>query len=407
MRVRDPVHGDILIDPAAKDVLATKAMQRLRGLKQLGLTHLVYPGCVHTRFDHSLGTYHMAKRLYHSSVDESCREELAAVSCAALLHDAAHMPFGHTLEEEFGLFGRHDRAERMTMVLNDTEVKSALLGHGLYDFVVNILLDTLPESRRYLTDIVKSTIDADVLDYLRRDAYFAGLVHNYDDRVLESFTVVDGRLVYRLVHKGLPRPDARSELVHLLRLRYYLTERLYYHHAKIAASVMLAKVVQKVGFSEAHLAQLTDELLLEDCRRHAVESSDHDLLSLFEALKWRRLYKRAFVHAADQSLLARFNNVRQFESLIAQKTGLNPIEVGVYCGPRGVLKEANITILTRRGCEPLSQGENGDIGELAEQYRRLPRFYVFAPADKVAPVRLAVEEMLNCRSEYRKDLTSL
>ena len=135
MRVRDPVHGDIVIDPAAKSILATKAMQRLRGIKQLGLTHLVYPGCVHTRFDHSLGTYHMAKRLYQSSVDSSCCEELAAVSCAALLHDASHMPFGHTLEEEFGLFGHHDCGERVSKVLHDEEVKDALARHGLYDVV--------------------------------------------------------------------------------------------------------------------------------------------------------------------------------------------------------------------------------------------------------------------------------
>jgi len=407
MRVRDPVHGDIVIDPAAKSVMATMAMQRLRGIKQLGLTHLVYPGCVHTRFDHSLGTYHMAKRLYQSSVEKPCGEELAAVSCAALLHDASHMPFGHTLEEEFGLFGRHDRSERMRRVLLDEEVKAVLVHHGLYDFVANILLEELPKSHYFLTDIVKSTIDADVLDYLRRDTYFAGLVHNYDDRVLDSFTVVDGRLVYRLVHKGLDRPDARSELVHLLRLRYYLTERLYYHHAKIAASVMLAKAVEKADFSESYLAGLTDELLLEKCRQQAVERSDHDLLALLAALKWRRLYKRAFVHATDDALLALWHDRHHFEAQVAHKAGLNPTEVGVYCGPQGVLKEANVTVLTRRGSLALSQGEYGDTRELAEQYGRLSRFYVFAPADKVEPVRTAVEAILNRRSEYRKDLTSL
>jgi len=407
MRVRDPVHGDIVIDPAAKSILATKAMQRLRGIKQLGLTHLVYPGCVHTRFDHSLGTYHMAKRLYQSSVDSSCCEELAAVSCAALLHDASHMPFGHTLEEEFGLFGHHDCGERVSKVLHDEEVKDALARHGLYDVVAKVLLDSLPQSHRYLTDIVKSTIDADVLDYLRRDAYFAGLVHNYDDRLLDGFTVVDGRLVYRLIHKGLDRPDARSELVHLLRLRYYLTERLYYHHAKISASVMLAKIVEKTGLGEAHLVGLTDELLLEECRQHAIQRSDHGLLALLEALKWRRLYKRAFVHAADKALFTLWQNRGSFEAQVAQKAGLNPIDVGIYCGPEGVLKEASVTVLTRRGSMPLSHSENGGTSDLAEQYGRLSRFYVFAPADKVEPVRMAVEEILDRKSEYRKDLTSL
>ncbi|MBT9157512.1 MAG: hypothetical protein DDT36_00494 [Firmicutes bacterium] len=407
MRVRDPIHGDIVIDQVAKELLDTQALQRLRGVKQLGLTHYVYPGCVHTRFDHSLGTYHMARRLYQGAVGNPCPTELLAVGCAALLHDVGHMPFGHTLEEEFSLFAKHDSKERLARVLSDTEVGVILSRAGLYGQVADILLETLPRAESYLSEIIKGTIDADVLDYLRRDAYFAGLVHDYDDRVLDNFSVRDGRLVYRLVHKGLDRPDARSELVHLLRLRYYLTERLYYHHAKLAAGTMLAKMVERAGFTEGELLALTDEGLLAQCLSRATERHDTALWALADNLRWRRLYKRAFVQVADDALALLWQQRFYYEGVIAEAVGLDPTEVGIYLGPRGVLKEAEVTVLTKRGSEPLSLEESGDIAALARQYAALARFYVFAPPDKTQQVRRVVEDMLGRPSEYRKDLMSL
>jgi len=407
MRIRDPVHGDITVDPVARELLDTKLLQRLRGIKQLGLTYLVYPGAVHTRFEHSLGTYHMAKRLYLTLNDEPSNATLVALGCAALLHDVGHLPYGHTLEEEFALFGKHDSKERITKALDTLEVKAILTRAGLFNEVSAILLDRLPRSQAYLTEIIKGTIDADVLDYLRRDAYFAGLVHNYDDRILDNFVVMDGRLIYRLVHKGLPRPDARSELVHLLRLRYYLTERLYYHHAKLSAGVMLAKLVTRAGFTEALLESMTDGELLERGLQRAKDRNDGQLMALAEGLSRRKLYKRAFVHTADRTLEQVWQDRGRFEELIADEAGLAKDEVGLYLGPRGVMKEAGVTVLTKDGCLPLASRESQDIEALALQYANLTRFYVFAPAEKSLVVRLAVERILGRTSEYRKDLTSL
>ncbi|MFN8642636.1 MAG: hypothetical protein U0802_13660 [Candidatus Binatia bacterium] len=78
--------------------------------------------------------------------------------------------------------------------------------------------------------MIASTVDADLLDYLRRDAYFTGLAHDYDDRVFRYFTVADDHLALSMVKHGMDRPDARSEVIQLLRMRYFLTERVYYHH---------------------------------------------------------------------------------------------------------------------------------------------------------------------------------
>ena len=408
MEIRDPIHGDIHVDKLAEELIDTAAMQRLRGIKQLGFTHLVYPGCVHTRFDHSLGTYHVAKLLYDKVVTQPDRLDRLALGAAALLHDVGHMPFGHTLEDEFALYPRHDSRERVRQVLELPELKNILETHGAYELVTKILFKELPYDRRYLSELVSSsTIDADVLDYLRRDAYFAGLVHNYDDRVLNNFEIIDGGLVYRLVNKGMERSDSRSELVHLLRLRYYLTERLYYHHAKVSAGVMVAKAVERAQITETELACLSDELLLHRCSLKANYLADAELLKLVLRLRNRNLYKRAFVAASDNTLLSHWHKRKTFEAAIATAAGITESEVGVYVGPLGVFKEASVPVLTRSGVHPWYLGEGADIAALNEQYRQLTRFYVFTPEEYVAKVQPIVEAMLGKPSEYQRDLISL
>jgi HD superfamily phosphohydrolase len=145
--VRDPIHGDIAITALEWRIIDTAAFQRLRYLMQLGPTHLVYPGAVHTRFNHSLGTLHWAERLvdiangnFQSYNDPSLGlmeiEPYPHVLCrlCALLHDVAHMPFGHTLEDEGNLAAPEwEDNKRTTLWLrNDTEdsseIASAIVG---------------------------------------------------------------------------------------------------------------------------------------------------------------------------------------------------------------------------------------------------------------------------------------
>src|SRR5438093_9977689 len=99
MLIRDPIHGDIVLTRMEEQVLDCAAVQRLRGIKQLGTASLVYPGCVHTRFDHSLGTCALAKRIVAALRAAGTPVEVdleALIAIAALLHDVTHVPFGHT-----------------------------------------------------------------------------------------------------------------------------------------------------------------------------------------------------------------------------------------------------------------------------------------------------------------------
>ena len=133
--VRDAVHGDMLFSTEIEiPVMDTPPMQRLRGIKQLGTASLVYPTAIHTRFDHSLGTCWIARRMLDHleatgvAID---RREREVVRLAALVHDVTHIPFGHTFEDERRLFDRHDHPDRTRRFLT-----RGTLGRALDSFFI-------------------------------------------------------------------------------------------------------------------------------------------------------------------------------------------------------------------------------------------------------------------------------
>jgi len=141
MLIRDPIHGDISLGRLEAAVLDCAEVQRLRGIKQLGTAHFVYPGAVHTRFDHSLGAcaaaHCIVACLRADGVDVS-RDLEELVGVGALLHDVTHVPFGHTLEDERRLFPRHDKGTRLTTLL-DAALGAALARLGVRDAVAGLL----------------------------------------------------------------------------------------------------------------------------------------------------------------------------------------------------------------------------------------------------------------------------
>ncbi|MEE9127596.1 MAG: HD domain-containing protein, partial [Planctomycetota bacterium] len=195
--MRDPVHGDIELTREEVRIIDTPQFQRLRGVKQLGTAYLVYPGATHTRFEHSIGVLHMTDRLL-SAVNKNaerdpqrCRsvapEERRILRLAALLHDVTHIPFGHNVEDQTGLLPRHDVPERYEAVLGDTEVGSVLADLGVREDVLSVLTRRDGEHPPFWQQVLSDTIDSDLMDYLRRDAYYTGLELCYDMRVADYF----------------------------------------------------------------------------------------------------------------------------------------------------------------------------------------------------------------------------
>ncbi len=307
-KLRDPVHKDIRLDPPLVAAMDTPQMQRLRGIRQLGASYYVYPGAHHTRFEHGLGTYWMARRIMDQiEAGASAARggpafspvERDAVHLSALLHDVTHIPFGHTFEDERRLLDRHDRNRMRYRYL----VEGGALGELLRSteagrLALRILSpeQEMPPGSVYLREIVSGTICADLLDYLKRDNYFCGLCYEFDERIFQYFRIADGRLALDMEQDGFFRRDALSETTNLLRIRYVLSERVYYHHAKIAAGVMVSKAVERAlaaGLSEEDLCGLTDGGLVYRLRERF--GQDGALSELLDDFEMRRLFKRCYV----------------------------------------------------------------------------------------------------------------
>src|SRR5690606_24199073 len=153
-----------------------------RGIKQLGTAYLVYPGCTHTRFDHSLGTLAAAERILQALRRKGQRvtsDDARLIRIAALVHDVTHIPFGHTFEDERKVFPGHDTPLRCRRFLSRGELGEAFDQLVLQEAVYALL--TYPSDWR--GQVVSGTLVAVLLDYLRRDSYFAGLRQDYDVRI--------------------------------------------------------------------------------------------------------------------------------------------------------------------------------------------------------------------------------
>ena len=407
--VRDAVHGDIELGPLEMELIDTPEFQRMRGIKQLGTAYLIYPSAMHTRFEHSVGTSWMTHRVLEAirRQRQVSAEEENLIRAAALLHDITHIPFGHTLEDERRVLPRHDQdKDRLRYFLEDSSIGTVLRRHGIDKDVWSILSG----NAGIQSDIVGGAISADLLDYLRRDTYFCGLRQNYDDRIFQSFEEEDGRLIMRLEKHGMLRRDALSELVNLLRIRYTLSERVYFHHTKLASGAMISKTVElalAAGLDAKLLRTLKDDTLLWVLRQ---DFSMHSGIGhILDRLETRKLYKPCYLltisvgEDRQKDLEKRFHysasEREAAEEAIAAAAGVKPYQVIVYCPSLGMsLPEAEVPARLDGGLvQPLSGANNSEIRILKEKHRALWKFLVLMDRsvwDLQDKVHLAAEEYI-------------
>lgn len=191
--VNDPVYGFITIpDEILFDVIEHPYMQRLRRIMQLGLSHLVYPGALHTRFHHVIGATHLmslAIETIRKKGFEITLEEERAVLLAILLHDIGHGPFSHALEYDIVNNVSHEK-------ISGYFIKELANEFG-EDLERALLIFKNTYSKPFLHQLVSSQLDMDRLDYLNRDSFYSGVSEGIigSDRLIDMLTVHDGNLV--------------------------------------------------------------------------------------------------------------------------------------------------------------------------------------------------------------------
>jgi HD superfamily phosphohydrolase len=206
--IRDPLWNNIGIDSKALAVLDTEPFQRLRYVRQLGHAYLVYPGATHSRFEHAVGTYHLAQRALsllrdRGGLAQVPSDEAELVRLAALLHDIGHYPFSHALEEA-GLPSHEDLAPER---FRHPELAEALAHTGLTSVAARLGKLIAGCSDSPLQGLISGALDLDKIEYLTRDARMCGVPYGTVDvdRLLHSLTLIqqDDRLVVGIHEKGL------------------------------------------------------------------------------------------------------------------------------------------------------------------------------------------------------------
>lgn len=233
--INDPIYGFVTIpNDLIYDLINHPYFQRLRRIKQLGLTNLVYPGALHTRFHHAVGAMHLMQEavltLKHKNIDIT-EEEEQAVLIAILLHDIGHGPFSHALEHSIVKGVSHEAISSLFMDQLNREF------YGKLGLAIEIFNDRYP--KKFLHQLVSSQLDMDRLDYLKRDSFFTGVSEGVisSDRIIKMLNVINNQLVVE--HKAI---YSIEKFLIARRLMYW---QVYLHKTVLSAETLLVNILKR------------------------------------------------------------------------------------------------------------------------------------------------------------------
>jgi HD superfamily phosphohydrolase len=412
MRVRDAVHGDIEFTDTEQYCIRTPVFQRLHGIKQLGNSFHAYPSAMHTRFEHSMGVCFQVKKIVSYINKRSIKKTGHAIiqnedflSLAGLLHDITHFPFKHTFERDSGLLEKEIRKHTYQRRFEQMNLQSKLSKEE-FESLLELLdgTDAKELDMPYQSQIIQDTFSADLLDYVRRDAYFTGIKRYYDERIYDHIDIIpnEGKdyLGIKLTDEfGKNTASAVTELINLLEVRYVLNERVYFYPVKIAADSLLVRALRALSEEErtifvSAIENMSDELVVDFFAR----TPRNELANFYgNLLKNRQLPRNAYTlrhsdlpddkdYAKIISCFRDRSNVIKWEECekdIAKEVGADAKNIIIYCHDPGMQEkkqEANNVLVLDERKQPyrFEQHPRGpEISYLCGKHRDLWACYVF------------------------------
>ena len=379
--IKDSVHDHITVEGVAEALLDTPAVQRLRRISQLGTAELVYPSANHTRFEHSLGVYHLASEaLSHLGIEGRQAERVRA---AALLHDIGHTPFSHNTEQ---VLERHTGKSHDDVhdLVRGGEVERVLVAHDLDPDQVADLIAGEGE----LGQLVSGELDVDRMDYLVRDAHHTGVPYGTIDhgRLVRELRFVGGNLV--LAEGNVQTAES------LLLARALMNPTVYSHHVARISKAMFRRATDALvgaAVSPAEFRRWDDHDLLVALR------NDDTTAEYARRLDDRDLFKRAVwaehTDVPESLIEADHETIREHERAIADRAGVAESEVILDVPPEPSMKESSTRVVV-----------NGEVRRLASQSTLVDalrtaqheqwRLGVYAPDGDADAVGTAAEDEL-------------
>ncbi len=369
--INDPVYGFITIPSSLiYDLISHPYFQRLRYIKQLGMTHLVYPGALHTRFHHALGAMHLmslALEVLKTKGHRISPEEEEAATIAILLHDIGHGPFSHALEHSLVNGVKHEDISLHMMDRLNEEFEGKLS--------LAIAIFKGHYSRPFFCQLVSGQLDLDRMDYLNRDSFFTGVSEGVisSDRIIKMFNVVNDQLVVE--EKGI---YSIEKFLIARRLMYW---QVYLHKTVIAGELLLVKILERAKslceqgeklFATPALSHFLDHDISEELffkkEQHLLQFAKLDDQDIYAAVKvWvdhpdfilsrlcrmlnsRHLYKVEITNEVPEA-----ERVRALKEHAAEMLALQPDEVTYFVFTDSIKNRAynaglsNINVLMKSG----------------------------------------------------------
>jgi len=350
LEIRDPIHGLIERQVHEQEIMDTPVFQRLRRIKQLALASLVYPGALHTRFDHSVGAFKVAADIARRLLEDPHEQRL--VRLAALLHDIGHGPFSHVSEDILSRFStiplkRGQQAHELIgarIIKNDPDL-AKLISDKDRERIVGCLNGTWGHS--ILKSIVSGPVDADKQDYLLRDSHFCGVKYGVYDLerlrdTLRAFDDGDERFLALSV-------DGIHALEQFVLAKYYMTTQVYRHKIRLISDAMLIRGIS-LGIEKDKIPWLGALYRYEDSTEYMAEYLTWNDERLTAAILDRSTpeghAKRVFRRLAERRLLKCIFSARP------QDFGDPKSRKFIFEGERGFLESVENAVADRYSFEP-------------------------------------------------------
>ncbi len=341
---RDPIHNIIQFDKDAEklilNLMDTEEFQRLRHIKQLGMTSMTFPGAEHSRFTHSIGVTHVMKRFVDRIADlkgdsiksyiEELQEHKLLASTAALLHDIGHGPFSHALEKTTKI--RHEKWT-VEIILGDTQVNEVLEKYrpGFAKEVADVIKRTHPS--KAVVKLLSSQLDVDRIDYLLRDSKMTGVGYGYFDLEWMIHLLRVGE-VNGEIEAGLDLDKGLSIAEDFIMARYYMYVNIYLHKTSRGAELLIDKIFERAvelnKQGELELPEDLYEILSNGLKKETIanylkltdnviwfylhqwkDHKDFILSDLSSRLIYRKLYKMVSTDMNNMEIYQKINKISE------------------------------------------------------------------------------------------------